>query len=135
MAIWKVAKPAAAFRRNTYVQVVYTRDAATGLFKGYLNGVLQGQGTDANGDFVIDGSNVLSFFQDDLAVPNEASAGSIARLRLYDVPLSGRRSRRDESSTLLQGRLHRKAQNSLGDLFLLPSRLSTSTAMARVIWR
>ena len=72
---------------NTYVQVVYTRNSS-GTFSGYLNGVLQGQGADG-GAYVIDGSNVLNFFQDDLATPNEASAGSVARIRLFDAPMTG----------------------------------------------
>src|SRR5437016_4791360 len=50
---------------NTYVQVVYTRNS-NGTFAGYVNGTLQGQGPDANNDFVIDGSNILNFFQDDV---------------------------------------------------------------------
>src|SRR6185436_11408120 len=64
------------FAANTYVQVVYTRTSG-GTFAGYLNGVLQGQGPDAGNDLVIDGSNILNFFQDDLVAGNEASAGSV----------------------------------------------------------
>ncbi len=73
---------------NTYVQVVYTRTSG-GTFTGYLNGVQQGQGPDAGNDLVIDGNNILNFFQDDLAAGNEASAGSVARIRLYDAPMTG----------------------------------------------
>jgi len=75
------------FSGNTYVQVVYTRNSS-GTFAGYLNGVLQGQGPDVGNDLVIDGSNILNFFQDDLIAGNEASAGSVARIRLYDAPMS-----------------------------------------------
>jgi hypothetical protein len=72
---------------STYVQVVYTRTAA-GTFTAYVNGVQQGQGPDTNGDLVIDGNNRLGFFQDDLAAGGEASAGNVARIRLYDAPMT-----------------------------------------------
>jgi hypothetical protein len=75
------------FSANTYIQVVYTRTSG-GTFAGYVNGTLQGQGPDAGNDLVIDGSNILNFFQDDLAAGNEASAGSVARIRLYDAPMN-----------------------------------------------
>src|SRR6267142_1008457 len=75
------------FTANTYVQVVYTRTSG-GTFTGYLNGVQQGQGPDVGNDLVIDGSNILNFFQDDLAAGNEASAGNVARIRLYDGPMT-----------------------------------------------
>src|SRR5436190_5296010 len=72
---------------NTYVQVVYTRNSS-GTFAAYVNGVLQGSGPDVNNDLVISGSNILNFFQDDTVEPNEASAGSVARIRLYDAPMT-----------------------------------------------
>src|SRR5947207_7341058 len=75
------------FAANTYVQVVYTRTSG-GTFAGYVNGALQGQGPDSGNDLVIDGSNILNFFQDDLAAGNEASAGNVARIRLYDAPMT-----------------------------------------------
>src|SRR5437762_1947838 len=75
------------FAANTYVQGVYTRNGG-GTFAGYVNGTLQGQGPDSGNDLVIDGSNILNFFQDDLAAGNEASAGNVARIRLYDAPMT-----------------------------------------------
>src|SRR5688572_4425029 len=73
---------------NSYVQVVFTRNTS-GTFAAYVNGVLQGQGPDVGNDLVIDGNNILNFFQDDNVFANEASAGSVARIRLYDAPMTG----------------------------------------------
>ncbi len=73
---------------NTYVQVVYTRDGATKALKSYVNGILQDDDVDSFDIFAIDANNVLRFFQDDNVVPGEASAGAVARIRLYDAPLT-----------------------------------------------
>src|SRR5207244_9329007 len=72
------------FTAGSYVQVALTRDA-NGIVTGYVNGIQQFQFTDTNNDAVIDANNSLRFFQDNLSGGNtgEASAGSIARLRLY----------------------------------------------------
>src|SRR5207302_5390430 len=69
---------------GSYVQIALSRDA-NGLVTGYANGIQQFQFTDTNNDAVIDSNNTLRFFQDNLSGGNtgEASAGSIARLRLY----------------------------------------------------
>ena len=73
---------------GSYVQVSLSRDA-NGLVTGYVNGIQQFQFTDTNNDAVIDSNNTLRFFQDNLSGGNtgEASAGSVARLRLYGRPL------------------------------------------------
>jgi hypothetical protein len=69
---------------NKYVQVAITRDTSA-VVTGYVNGTQQFQFTDTNSDAVIDSTNTLRFFQDNLSGGNtgEASEGSIARLRLY----------------------------------------------------
>jgi hypothetical protein len=69
---------------NKYVQIALVRDGA-GVVTGYVDGVQQFQFTDTNNDAVIDSNNTLRFFQDNTSGggTGEASAGSIARLRLY----------------------------------------------------
>ena len=69
---------------NTYVQVVLTRDSA-GTVTGYVDGVQQIQFTDSGGLGTINSSNTLRFFKDD---GTEASAGAVARIRLYDGALT-----------------------------------------------
>ena len=73
---------------NTYVQVVLTRDSS-GTVVGYVNGVQQFSFSDALGDAVIDTNNTLRFFRDNESdgVTTEHSAGSVARIRLYDTAL------------------------------------------------
>jgi Domain of unknown function (DUF5050)/WD40-like Beta Propeller Repeat len=71
---------------NNYVQAVLVRDES-GRIQAYRDGVLRIDQTEPN--FVISPANVLSFFQDDaVPVTPEASAGNVARIRLYDGPLS-----------------------------------------------
>ncbi len=74
---------------NVYVQVALTRDTA-GNVAGYVNGVRQLNFVDSAGAAVIDSSNALRFFRDNTggSPVGEASAGSVARIRLYNVPLS-----------------------------------------------
>lgn len=69
---------------NTYVQVVLTRDAS-GVVTGYVNGTQQFQFTDTGAIAIIDGGNTLRFFRDD---GSEASAGSVARFRIYNGALT-----------------------------------------------
>lgn len=70
-----------------YVQVALTRDAG-GNVVGYVNGTPQITFTDGSNLAVIDGSTTLRFFQDDTEFPDEASAGAVARIRLFDTALS-----------------------------------------------
>jgi hypothetical protein len=70
---------------NTWVQIVITRDS-TGTLTGYVDGVQQFQVSDTGGYGVIS-NNTLRFFRDDSS-SSEASAGSVARIRLYDGALS-----------------------------------------------
>jgi hypothetical protein len=74
---------------NTYVQVALTRNAA-GTVTGYVNGVRQFSFSDAANRAVIGSNDVLRFFKDNVSggAGGEHSAGSIARLRLYDRSLS-----------------------------------------------
>lgn len=70
---------------NSYVQVVLTRDR-DGTVVGYLDGARQFVFADTQGAAVIAAANVLRFFRDDGT--SEHSAGAVARLRLFDRPLS-----------------------------------------------
>lgn len=70
----------------TQNRVVFTRDGATGTATGYVNGVQQFTFNDSSNLAVID--TFLTFFQDDLATPNEASAGRADYIRIYDTALT-----------------------------------------------
>ena len=70
---------------NTWVQLVLTRDN-TGTVTGYVDGVQQFQFSDSSNNGVIS-SNTLRFFRDDGGA-FESSAGSVARIRLYNGALS-----------------------------------------------
>jgi len=70
---------------NTWVQVVLTRDQ-TGTVTGYVDGVQQFQFSDTSSHGVIS-SNTLRFFRDNSGT-FEASAGSVARIRLYNGALT-----------------------------------------------
>ncbi len=74
---------------NKYVQVVFTRNSA-GAVAGYVNGDRQFRFTDASGDAVIGPDDVLRFFKDNTGGvgTGEESAGSVARIRLYDFALT-----------------------------------------------
>src|SRR5436190_10790998 len=68
------------FQANTYIQVAIVRDSS-GNVRAYRDGILRIPSSPDGGTFQISGANVLSFFQDDTAFPNEASAGNVARIR------------------------------------------------------
>jgi len=74
---------------NNYVQVVITRDSG-GLVRGYVDGVQWFQFPDTSKDAVIGANNVLRFFKDNVSGGglNEHSAGSVARIRLYNGALA-----------------------------------------------
>lgn len=71
---------------STYVQVVVTRDMS-GTVTGYVDGVQQFQFTDTYSIALISGANKLRFFKDD-SNSNEASAGTVSRIRIYNGPLT-----------------------------------------------
>jgi PEP-CTERM motif-containing protein len=73
-----------------FVDVVLTRDAATGLVSAYLNGVPQFSFIDSSGLATFRGAdNLVHFFEDDAATGfNEASRGSADCIRIYNNALS-----------------------------------------------
>lgn len=80
----------ATIKAEGYVQVVLTRDS-TGTVTGYVDGAKQFSFDDSLlNDAVIDANNTLRFFRDNESggFPGEASAGAVARIRLYDEALT-----------------------------------------------
>jgi hypothetical protein len=74
---------------NQYVQVALSRDSG-GTVVGYVEGVQQFSFSDTSGEAVIDANDALRFFRDNQSggASTEHSAGSVARIRLYDSALS-----------------------------------------------
>jgi Tol biopolymer transport system component len=72
------------FQANSYIQVVIVRETS-GVVRAYRDGALRASFTDSLNTFAISSANVLRFFQDDGI---EASAGNVARIRLYDAPMT-----------------------------------------------
>jgi hypothetical protein len=70
-----------------YTYYVITRDGATGELLFYCDADVEISFTDDGGDALVDGDNVVNFFHDDLIVPNEASSGAVAMLRMYNYAL------------------------------------------------
>jgi hypothetical protein len=84
-----VTGPANSFAPNVNVDLVLTRDGATNLVTGYINGVQQISFTDTNNLAVFSGpNNIMYFFRDDNAVGNEASAGIVDKICVYDGALN-----------------------------------------------
>ncbi len=71
-----------------YTYYVITRTAASGQVLIYTDAEVEIDFIDNGGHALIDGDGVLNFFHDDLVVPNEASAGAVAMIKLYDYPLT-----------------------------------------------
>lgn len=71
-----------------YTYYVITRTAATGKVLIYTDAEVKIDFVDSGGHALIDQDGVLNFFHDDLVVPNEASAGAVAMIKLYDYPLT-----------------------------------------------
>ncbi len=76
----------ASIAANTFVQVALTRDDSGGL-AGYLDGVQKFAVVDSLGEAIISDGNIMNFFRDDVG-GGEESAGSVARIRLYDGALT-----------------------------------------------
>lgn len=71
-----------------YTYYVITRTAASGQVLIYTDAEVKIDFIDNGGHALIDQDGVLNFFHDDLIVPNEASAGAVAMIKLYDYPLT-----------------------------------------------
>lgn len=85
----------APVRANQYIHYVYSRDFETKTIKMYVNGLSKVEFKDPGTEGMLDNDQVLNLFQDDLVANHEASAGSVALIRLYDrvmTPVFIRRS-------------------------------------------
>lgn len=70
-----------------YTYYVITRDAETKQLTIYTDAKVEIALVDNPGDALLDDENILNFFHDDLIVPNEASSGAVAMLKLYNYAL------------------------------------------------
>ena len=70
-----------------YTYYVVTRDSVTKQTLLYTDAKKEIEFTDNSDDAVTDADNVINFFHDDLAVPNEASSGAVALLNIYNYVL------------------------------------------------
>lgn len=85
----------APVKANQYIHYVYSRDFETKSIKMYVNGLSKVEFKDPGTEGILDNDQVLNLFQDDLVANHEASAGSVALIRLYDrvmTPVFIRRS-------------------------------------------
>ncbi|MDD2528562.1 MAG: T9SS type A sorting domain-containing protein [Lentimicrobiaceae bacterium] len=71
-----------------YTYYVLTRTASTGKVLIYTDADVKIDFIDTNNDALVDDDGVINFFYDDLVVKNEASAGAVAMIKLYNYPLS-----------------------------------------------
>jgi len=70
-----------------YTYYVVTRDGTTGEVILYTDAKNEIDFIDNINDAILDEDQVLNFFYDDLIVPNEASSGAVALLKLYNYVL------------------------------------------------
>lgn len=74
----------APIKEGQYMHYVFSRDAETKTIRLFVDGESKLEFIDLQGDGVLDEDQVLNLFYDDLVVNHEASAGTIAFIRLYD---------------------------------------------------
>lgn len=74
----------APVRANEYTHYVISRNGKTKQLKMYVDGEAKVEFTDQNDEGVIDEDGVLNFFYDDLIVKEEASAGAVAMIKIFD---------------------------------------------------
>jgi hypothetical protein len=70
-----------------YTYYVITRNGEDNKVLIYTDAQVKIDFIDSNGHALIDSDGVLNFFHDDLSVPNEASSGAVAMIKLYNYPL------------------------------------------------
>lgn len=74
----------APIKEGQYMHYVFSRDAETKTVRLFVDGESKLEFVDLQGDGVLDEDQVLNLFYDDLVVNHEASAGTVAFIRLYD---------------------------------------------------
>lgn len=67
-----------------YTHYVVSRNAKTKQMKMYVDGQSKIEFTDKLDEGVVDADGVVNFFYDDLIVKDEASAGAVALIKIYD---------------------------------------------------
>jgi OmpA-OmpF porin, OOP family len=85
----------APVRPNKYTHLVVSRDGNTGLLKMYVDGDSRIEFIDRFNQGLISEEGVLNFFFDDLIVKDEASAGAVSMIKLYDYVKSPEAVKRD----------------------------------------
>lgn len=80
--------PNAVVAPGVYVQLVVTRDEASNTVTTYVNGASVWHFAYTTDIAVLDLDRTLRFFFDDALQPGDNASGAIARLRLYDQPLT-----------------------------------------------
>lgn len=75
---------------KTWYQIVLTRDSED-VVRVYVDGTRVLRVDDPEGTQVLGPDNFLRFLRDDEGTETEESGGKIARLRIYNGPLSGKR--------------------------------------------
>jgi PEP-CTERM motif/Concanavalin A-like lectin/glucanases superfamily len=82
------------FSPGGMVNIIITRDGTTKAFDVYANGVNVLSRIDATDQAVFSAPGQrVNFFRDDLAVPNEASAGFVDKIRFFDGVLNANEAR------------------------------------------
>jgi hypothetical protein len=107
------------FNADTFYRVVLTRDSATNTVTAYLNGTQSLTFADGSGLGVFTGPNeVANLFIDDSVVVNEASAGFVNRIALYDGDLSAAEVAALGGPSLLTGDANRNGRIDADDYAL-----------------
>lgn len=78
----------APIRVNEYTHYILTRNAKDKVIKIYADGQLFIEFIDEDDLGVLNQFNQMNFFHDDLQVQNEASAGAVAYIKLFDYVIS-----------------------------------------------
>ncbi|NJL13695.1 MAG: OmpA family protein [Microscillaceae bacterium] len=94
---------------NEYSHYILTRDAQTQILSIYADGEAKVSFVDNGQEALTDQDNVINFFFDDLAVQNEASAGAVAYLKIYDYVIDPAAAR--EFFTLLKTSIEEGVDN------------------------
>jgi outer membrane protein OmpA-like peptidoglycan-associated protein len=74
----------APVKPNEYTHYVVSRNVKTKQMKMYVDGLSKIEFTDKMDEGVVGEDGVLNFFHDDLIVKDEASAGAVALIKIYD---------------------------------------------------
>ena len=106
----------APVRANEYTHYIITRDSNKTVTI-YADGISKVTFNDTNDLAVLNSDNVLRFFQDDLIVGNEASAGSVAYIKLYSDVINAQKALNQFQNfkTLLTSKTTKNSEVELND--------------------